>query len=328
MATTFRDLSAANKRNSALLVAAFILFTTIVVLILSLAILYYWGGGGNLRVDLGRALIIGAIAAVISCVFALFSYFEGDKVVLATSGAKPVQHKDDPQLFNVVEEIAIAAGLPMPKVYIIEDSAPNAFATGRDPEHASIAITRGLREKLTREELQGVIAHEMAHIRNYDIRLMLLLAILVGTIAMLCDVFLQMLRFSPSGSSRRSSDKDNKGAGVVMIVIVILAVIFAILAPIVAQIIQFAVSRQREYLADAGGVEFTRNPTGLANALRKIDGDHDVLESANRGTAHLYIANPIKKFEARASSVWASHPPIQTRIARLEALARTATPPE
>lgn len=321
MATTFRDLIAANKRNSLFLVGGFILFTVAVALVLSFGISFYFG---DVHLDWGHALLIGGIAAVISFLLSLGSYYKGDQLVLAVSGAHPITHADDPQLFNVVEEMAIAAGLPMPKVYMIEDTAPNAFATGRDPQHASIAVTRGLRTKLNREELQGVIAHEMSHIRNFDIRLMLLLAILVGTIVMLCDLFLQILRWGPGTSSQRSRDDRDKGkdgGGIVMLVLFVVAIILAIIAPILAQIIQLAVSRQREYLADATGVQLTRNPLGLANALRKIDEDPDVLESANRGTAHLYIANPIKKFEARAQTMFASHPPIKDRIARLEALA-------
>src|SRR5438105_4244224 len=174
MTTTFRDLIAANKRNSFLLVVVFILFTAVVAMVLALALMVYMDDGAPLSVDLERSAIIGAIAMVISFLLALASYFEGDKMVLAVSGARPITHKDDPQLYNVVEEMAIAAGVPVPKVYLIEDAAPNAFATGRDPQHAAIAVTTGLRHKLNREELQGVVAHEMSHIRNFDIRLMLL----------------------------------------------------------------------------------------------------------------------------------------------------------
>src|SRR5439155_10677009 len=238
---------------------------------------------------------------------------------------REIQHEDDPELFNVVAEMAIAAGLPMPRVYVIHDSAPNAFATGRDPQHASITVTTGLRQKMRRDELQGVIAHEMSHIRNYDIRLMLLMAVLVGTVVMLADLFWQIIWNTSYSSDNRGSsrrDKDGKGSGIAVAVIMVVAVLLAILAPFLAQIIQLAVSRQREYLADASGVELTRYPQGLANALRKIDADPAVLHHANRGTAHLYIANPIKKFEERASSVWASHPPIKERIARLEALGK------
>ena len=321
MAETFRDLIARNKRNSALLVVVMILFTIAVAMVLALAILLYFDPDTASQINWVRAAIIGGIAGVVSLLLSLASFFQGDKLILAVSGAKPVSKKDDPELFNVVEEMSIAAGVPMPKVYMIEDSAPNAFATGRDPEHASVAITTGLREKLTRDELQGVMAHEMAHVRNYDIRLMLLMAVLIGTIVMLADVFLQILRFGPRHSSRRDS-KDGKGGGAAVAILIVLAVLLAIIAPILAQIIQLAVSRQREYLADATAVQLTRNPEGLANALRKLEADTDVLESANRGTAHLYIVNPIKKFEARANSAFSSHPPIQERIKRLEALVR------
>ena len=324
MPTTFRDLIAANKRNSAILVICFVLFTVIVTLVFALAILYYVDPQAALEASLVRSALIGGVVAGIALLFAWFSYFRGDSMILAVSGAKPIEHKDDPQLYNVVEEMAIAAGVPMPKVYLIHDSAPNAFATGRDPAHASIAITSGLRTKLNREELQGVIAHEMAHIRNFDIRLMLLLAVLVGTVVMLADFFWQMMRSMPARSRSSRDDKDGKGGGILMIVLFVVAIILAIIAPILAQIIQLAVSRQREYLADATGVELTRNPIGLAKALKIIDDDPDILETANRGTAHLYIANPIKAFEARAHSIFASHPPIQSRITRLMELAHAA----
>jgi heat shock protein HtpX len=323
MAVTFRDLIAANKRNSALLVTLFILFTAVVVMVLGLAIVAYVNPSAVNRLNWKQALLFGGVAAVVSGLYALISYYAGANIILGVSRAREIEHKDDPQLFNVVEEMAIAAGVPMPKVYLIDDSAPNAFATGRDPEHGIVAITTGLRDKLNREELQGVIAHEMAHIRNYDIRLMMLMAVLIGLIVMMADLFWQMIRYSTwsGGHSRRSRRDKDGGGGAVVVVLIVVAIILAIIAPILAQIIQLAVSRQREYLADATGVQLTRNPLGLAGALRKSDGDPDVLEVANRGTAHLYIANPIKKFEARASSMFASHPPIQDRIARLEALA-------
>lgn len=323
MVTTFRELIASNKRNSFLLVVCFILFIAAVAMGLTLAAIAYFSPDAVNHLDWQHALMVGGIAGGVAFLISLLSYYAGANFILAVSGAKEMQKRDDPQLWNVVEEMAIAAGLPMPKIYLIDDSAPNAFATGRDPAHAIVAITTGLRDKLNREELQGVIAHEMSHIRNYDIRLMLLMAVLIGTIAMLADFFLRMMWYGGRGSS--SSRDDGKGGkeggGIVALVLIVIGVILAIIAPIVAQIIQLAVSRQREYLADASAVELTRNPLGLANALRKIDADPDVLEAANRGTAHLYIANPIKKFEARASSMLSSHPPIQDRIRRLEALA-------
>ena len=319
---TFRDLIATNKRNSVLLVVIFVLFNAVVVLILALGFLAYLDPSSAEHLNWPAALLIGAIAGGIAFVISLAGYFAGDQLILATSGAHEISHDDDPELFNVVEEMAIAAGLPMPRVYLIHDPAPNAFATGRDPDHALVAITTGLRRKLQRDELQGVIAHEVSHIRNYDIRLMLLMAVLVGTVVMLADLFRQMLWYS-SGGSRRSSRDDSKeggGSGLIALVLILVAVILSIVAPILAQIIQLAVSRQREYLADASAVELTRYPLGLANALRKIDADPAELKSANRGTAHLFIANPIKKFEERSESIWSSHPPIADRIRRLEAL--------
>lgn len=317
--TTFSDLIRENKRNSVLLLALFCAFTVIVALTMSLGVIGVTDPESLGRLGLFEVSVIATIALVAALVGASLAYFAGDRLILGVSQAREIHHGDDPELFNVVEEMAIAAGVAMPKVYVIEDSAPNAFATGRDPGHAAIAVTTGLRSKLTRDELQGVIAHEMSHIRNYDIRLMLLMAVLVGTIAILADVFWQVLRSAQRGRrSRRSGESATAGPHVLLIVIA--AILLASLAPMLAQIIQLAVSRQREYLADASAVELTRYPQGLASALRKIDADSEVLEVANRGTAHLYIANPIKSFEARAGSIFASHPPIAERIRRLEAL--------
>ena len=196
---------------------------------------------------------------------------------------------------NVVREMAVAANVPMPAVYIIDDTAPNAFATGRDPAHASIAITTGLLEKLDREELQGVIGHELSHVRNFDIRFSLIVGVMVGAIAILADFFLRFTFWggSPAGASNRDS-----GGNGIQAVIIVVAIVLAILAPIISRFIQLAVSRQREYLADASSVELTRNPYGLERALAKIGGDQEVLEVANRGTQHMYFTNPIKKFEA------------------------------
>ena len=216
---------------------------------------------------------------------------------------------------NVVREMAIAANVPMPAVYIIDDTAPNAFATGRDPQHASVAVTSGLLEKLDREELQGVIGHELSHVRNFDIRFTLVVAVMVGAIAILADFF---LRFTFWGGARRSNDRG--GGGGAQAIIFVIAIVLAILAPIIARFIQLAVSRQREYLADASSVELTRNPYGLERALAKISGDKEVLEVANRGTQHMYFTNPIKKFEARSSGLMSTHPPILDRINRLRQL--------
>jgi heat shock protein HtpX len=318
---TFHNLIAENRRNSLLLVVLFCLFTAIVTVVFGLAIVGVLDPERLARLDWTQGLLIGGIAAGISVLFSIISYYGGDRMILAVSHARPIVHDDDPELFNVVEETAIAAGAPMPRVYVIDDSAPNAFATGRDPQHAAITVTSGLRAKLTRDELQGVIAHEMSHIGNYDIRLMLLMAVLVGTIVMLSDFLWQTLFWSGVSGGRRRS-RDESGGNPVALVLVVVAVVLGILAPLLARIIQLAVSREREYLADASAVELTRYPQGLASALRKIDDDPEVLEAANRGTAHLFIANPIKTFEKRAGSAFASHPPIEERIRRLESLTR------
>jgi heat shock protein HtpX len=320
MTPTFRDLIAENKRNSVLLVLIFCLFTAAVALILALGAVAVYDPEAVAQLRWGEALIAGGIAAALALLFSVIGYYSGDQFVLASSGARRIHHADDPELFNVVEEMAIAAGVPMPSVYLIDDPALNAFATGRDPQHAAVAITAGLRHRLTRDELQGVIAHEMSHIRNYDIRLMLLLAVLVGTVVMLSDFFWQIARSGSFGGRRSRDNKGEGGGGWIVLIVFLLAVVLAIIAPFLAQIIQFAVSRQREYLADATAVELTRYPQGLANALRKLQGDAAVLKSANGGTAHLFIANPMKKFQARAASPFASHPPLKDRIARLEAL--------
>ncbi len=220
-------------------------------------------------------------------------------------------------MFNVVQEMSIAANIPPPRVYVIEDSAPNAFATGRDPKHSSIAITTGLLGKLDREELQGVIGHEMSHIRNLDIRFSLLVAVLVGSIALMSDFF---LRATFWGGVRRSRGRGSSEGGGVVIVVYAIAVVLAIIAPFVAALVQLAVSRQREYLADASSVELTRNPSGLERALAAIAGDQEALEVANRATQHLYFVNPIKKWENRSSGLFSTHPPILERINRLRAL--------
>jgi heat shock protein HtpX len=320
MPATFQDLIAQNKRTSMMLVAVFVLFTVAMALTFSLAILVTMDPDRAAAIQLKRGLGIGLVVGLISFGISLLSYYSGDQLVLGVQGAREIQHADDPQLFNVVEEMAIAAGLPMPKVYLIDDPALNAFATGRDPKHASVAITTGLRQKLTREELQGVIAHEMSHIRNYDIRLMLLLAVLIGTVTMLSDFFWSVLRYGPSNRASSSDSEKKGGPQLLLIVVFLLAVLFSILAPLLASILQFAVSRQREYLADASGVELTRNPIGLAHALEKLNADEAPLTNLNRGTAHLFIVNPIKKFAALGDTIFASHPPIESRIKRLYGL--------
>jgi heat shock protein HtpX len=309
---TFRSQQAANRRNSLILVV----IVTLLLAALGFAIGYGTTGG----IEGGFAVTIGAV--ILAIVLSLGSYFAGDKLVLAASGAKAVTEATAPQLMNVVREMSLAAGTPMPKVYVIDDTAPNAFATGRDPKHASVAITTGLLQKLDREELQGVMGHELSHVRNYDIRFALLVGVLVGSIALLADFF---LRFTFWGGGRRGGrDRDGGGGGLAAIVFVI-AIVLAVIAPVIARFVQLAVSRQREYLADATSIELTRNPRGLERALAKISADREVLEVANRATQHMYFTNPIKKFEDRSSSMFSTHPNVVQRINRLRQL--TGEPP-
>jgi heat shock protein HtpX len=307
MADTFYDQISANRRNSLLLV----LFVIALFGVLGFAIGYAIAGrtSGAVAV-MGIAILFGSLAAA-------GSYFAGDSVVLSVSGAKEVDETSAPQLLNVVREMAIAANIPMPKVYIIDDTAPNAFATGRDPKHASVAITTGLLQKLDREELQGVMGHELSHVRNFDIRFSTIVGVLVGSIALMSDFF---LRFSFFGGNRRSSNDRDSGGGGLQAIMVVVAIVLSVLAPIAARLVQLAVNRQREYLADASSVQLTRNPYGIERALAKISEDQEVLEVANRATQHMYFTNPIKKFEARASGLFSTHPATLDRINRLREL--------
>ncbi len=302
--TSFYDQIAANRRNSFLMAV----FVVAVLGVLGFAIGYAVfgspaGGVGTTVV----ALSLGGLSGV-------GTYFAGDSLVLTASAAREVSQEQAPQLFNVVREMSVAANVPMPRVYVIDDTAPNAFATGRDPAHASLAITTGLLEKLDREELQGVIGHEMSHVRNLDIRFSLVVAVMVGAIAILADFF---LRFTFWGGGR---SRDRNGGGGAQAIVFVIAIVLAILAPLISRFIQLAVSRQREYLADVSSVELTRNPHGLERALAKIGADQEVLEVANRGTQHMYFTNPIKKFEERSSNLMSTHPAIVDRINRLRQL--------
>jgi heat shock protein HtpX len=305
---TFYGEIARNRRDSWLLV---------VVVALVLAAL---GAAIGYATGFGWAGVV--VALLVAAVMSVGSYFGGDRLVLLSSGAKRIDFAqpadDQKQLVNVVTEMSLAGGLQPPALYLIDDSAPNAFATGRDPRHASLAVTTGLLAKMDREELQGVVAHEMSHIGNYDIRFTLLVGVLVGAIALLADWF---LRFTFWGGGRRSSRDDRGGGGGGAAILFLIAIVLAILAPIISRLVQLAVSRRRESLADVSAVGLTRNPRGLARALRTIADDPEVLEVANRATQHLYIVNPIKSFEQRARSMWDTHPPIAVRIATLDRLA-------
>ena len=301
---TFYDQIAANRRNS-FLMAAFV-----VVLLGLLGFTIGFGVSG----EPAGGIATTALALVVGGLAGIGTYFAGDSLVLSVSRAREVDEAIAPQLLNVVREMAIAANVPMPRVYLIEDTAPNAFATGRDPKHASVAVTTGLLEKLDREELQGVLAHELSHVRNLDIRFSLIVGVMVGAIAILADFF---LRFTFWGGGRGRS---REGGGGAQAVVMIIAIVLAVLAPLISRFIQLAVNRQREYLADASAVELSRNPYGLERALAKISGDTEVLEVANRGTQHMYFTNPIKKFEERSSGLMSTHPPIIDRINRLREL--------
>lgn len=256
----------------------------------------------------------GLIIAVIIAVAMTFgSYYASDKIVLAISKAKPVEKKDYPYLYNVVEGLAIAAGLPKPRCYIIDDTAPNAFASGRNPKNSVIVVTKGLLEKLNRAELEGVIAHEMAHIKNYDVLVQTLTVVMVGVVVLLSDWILRS--FIWGGRRRRTSSK-GRGSGAEILIVV--GLVLAVLSPIVSQLVRLAISRKREFLADANGALLTRYPPGLASALKKLVADREPLEAANKATAHLYIVNPLKDIKGRVNKLFSTHPPIEERISALE----------
>jgi Zn-dependent protease with chaperone function len=310
VSTTFYAEESANRRKSfllALLVVAFLaVFGYIIGYVVGL------GSGNEAIFGIGALLI----AVAFGFLGAIGSYYGGDQLVLASSHAKEIGPQQAPELFNVVNELAVAAGVPMPKVYIIDDPSPNAFATGRDPQHASVAITTGLLQKLDREELQGVIGHEMSHVRNYDIRFTLIVGVMVGSIALLAQLFLRYTFWFGGGRSR---DNNNNGSGGLGAIFLVVGIVLAILAPIFTALVQMAVSRQREYLADASSVELTRNPHGLERALAKLAADNEPLHSANGATQHLYIVNPLKKLGG-GSALFSTHPPIVDRINRLRQL--------
>jgi len=259
------------------------------------------------------------IALIVWVILSLVGYFQGDSLLLTMSRAKKIGRDDHPRLYNVVEEMKIASGLEkMPNIYIIDDPALNAFATGRDPNRASVAITSGLLQKLNRDELQGVIAHEISHIKNRDVLLMAMCSILLGTIVLLAWYGSRFLIFGGTGSRRSSS---SGGGGGAQLIILVVALVFMILAPIMAQLIYFAISRKREYLADASAALYTRYPEGLASALEKLGASTGQLKSANKATAPMYIVNPFRKKGMKASDLSSTHPPISERIRILRAMA-------
>lgn len=295
------DHVSSNIVKTWLIMFFFTLFTVGIVYIFARA----WGFD-----QIGGLGVVG-IALIVTGIMNFVSYYWSDKIVLGISGAKSIEKKDNPEVYRMVENLCIAAGLPTPKIYILEDSAPNAFATGRNPQHAAIAFTTGILQKLNKQELEGVTAHELSHVGNRDTLVMTVVAVLVGTIALLADWFMHSLWFGG-----HNDDRDSKSGTIFMVI----AIVAAIIAPIVATLIQLAVSRRREYLADASGVLLTRYPEGLASALAKISGDKEPLEVANRGTAHMYIVNPLKGQQAAEwfAGLFNTHPPIKDRIRALQ----------
>lgn len=291
---------AANRRKTIIIMVFFVVF------IMMVAYLFGEAQGGY-----GASFL--PIALTFSLLTSLGSYFYGDKLVLFMNGAHAADKKRDFNFYTTVENLSIASGLPMPKLYVIESGSINAFATGRDPKHAIVCATRGLLERLDRSDIEGVIAHELSHIKNFDIRLMLIVSVLVGVLVYMADFFMRSLWWG-----RGNRDSKNKGGGIIMI----LALLVAVLSPILATLIQLAISRKREYLADASGVLLTRNPEGLADALEKIKNDSEKLETANHGSAHLFISNPFKGKDVGGflSNLFNTHPPIEERIRILRSM--------
>ncbi len=296
------DRIGANKRETWLLMVLFVVLIGGLVAAMAYSMQLPFG-------------VVGA-AGIALITYAFISYWLSTSIVLSISGAHEVTKEEEWEFVRRVENLCIGAGLPMPKTWVLEDSAPNAFATGRDPQHAHVVVTRGLLDKLEPIELEGVLAHELSHIGNYDIRVMTIVTVLVGVIALISDIFLRWTWF---GAGSRRSSKD-KGGGAAALIMVAIAIIGAILAPLIAQTIRFAVSRRREFLADASGALLCRNPEALASALEKIAGDHEPLEAANKATAHLYISNPLKEHASFLNNLFNTHPPIEERIRLLRSM--------
>ena len=299
MQTSIYSRIGENKRQTVFIMLAF----TVVISAVGYFAGEYFGNGSGLAF-LGYALIFSGISGLIS-------YYQSDKIVLAISGAKEIKETGNPYIFKLVENLCIGSGLPMPKIYVIDDTAMNAFATGRDPKHAVMCFTTGIIERMEKLELEGVIAHELSHIGNYDIRLMSIVSVLVGTLVLLSDWFTRGMFYGGG----RKRDRGGDANGILMLV----GLVLLILSPIIASLIRLALSRQREYLADSSAALLTRYPKGLADALRKISGDREVLEAANGATAHLYITNPLKGEQAGfMANLFSTHPSIEERIKRLE----------
>jgi heat shock protein HtpX len=312
--TDFIGAQQANRRNTLVLLVVLTALAALVGYVVGW-LLEAEASDGVPAFSKGGVVVAGLMAAV-SVGWSALSLAFGDKMVLGMANAREIGKADAPQLYNVVEEMAIAAGVPMPKVMVMETDALNAFATGTRPGHGTVAVTRGLLNSLNRDELQGVVAHEMSHLANLDTRYMVVVGVTVGLIALICDMVLRNLAWGRS--SRSSSSDDKKGGGAA--ILIILLIVVAILAPIAAKFVQMAVSRQREYLADATSVQFTRNPNGLISALGKLAENAKPFPGVSRATQHLFIVNPVQTFTAKSSALLATHPDIADRIARLRNL--------
>lgn len=302
---THYDLIASNKRKSFFIIALFVLFIVGVTYVMSVGF------------DTGPGLI--EIALIFSIVMSFASYWWSDKIILSISGARPATRQEFFDFYTVTENLCIAERMKMPQLYVIDDPAMNAFATGRDPDHAVVCATSGILARLSRSELEGVIAHELSHVENYDIRLMSIVTVLVGLVALLSDWMLRMTAWG--GGPRRRRNQDSEG-GQLQLIFFVVGLVLAVLSPIIAKLIQLAISRRREYLADASGVGITKNPEGLARALEKISVDAEPLHSANKATAHMYIENPFKTGQAGGwfAHLFDTHPPVEERIKALRAM--------
>ena len=303
-----------NKRSTWMIMGGFVVF--LALFFAAVGAVIGFSSYGTFGEQLTIALTTGGIAAAVGLVIAVILYRSSTSIVLGISGARQVMKEDEPVLYRIVENLSIGSGLPMPKVWVIEDSAPNAFATGRNPGEAHVAATRGLLDKLEKRELEAVMAHEVSHVGNYDTRIMTIVAVVVGLVALLSDMMLSLTRF---GAGMRMGNRD-KGGGAIAIIIIVVAFVFIALSPVIASIMRLALSRKREYLADASGALLSRNPDALADALLKISADREPLEVANKATAHLYITNPLKGHESFLNNLFATHPPVEERVRILRAM--------
>lgn len=299
LGTTIYNRIDQNLRNTFLLMAVFAALLTTLIWVFAQA----WG------YDSVGTLGLAGITLLITGVINLFSWYFSDQIALAVAQAREIDRENYPELFTLIDGLCIGAGVPAPKIYLIDDTAPNAFATGRDPQHSAIAVTKGLLQKLDRRELEGVLAHELMHIQNRDTLYMTIVVILVGFIALLTDIFSRSMWY---GGGRRNRSGGNGGG-----IFVLIGLLLALLAPLIAQLLKFAVSREREYLADASAALLTRYPEGLARALEKISADAEPLEVANKATAHMYIVNPLNEWRGAINNLFSTHPPINERVARL-----------